>query len=263
MRVSDRQSGTGRKQRKLWIVLILAIVVILGVVIAVNQSSSKQESSTEKSEENEEASKVTDAAEDAAEEDEEDAEETDEGLAFPYLLEEEQIQVDSLFQYSGINPDAENAECEDVAAIQMKNNSEQYLESAEVSVELSDGTAYSFVVQDIPAGKSVIAFESGNTSYDGKTGVAFIEAKTSYSSEAGVKEDEVKVTSDDNGVQISNISGDAIETMKVKYHCVMDDMYFGGISSETEVDGLAAGESTAVDTSESILGDADVVSITY
>ena len=121
------------------------------------------------------------------EEDEEDAEETDEGLAFPYLLEEEQIQVDSLFQYSGINPDAENAECEDVAAIQMKNNSEQYLESAEVSVELSDGTAYSFVVQDIPAGKSVIAFESGNTSYDGKTGVAFIEAKTSYSSEAGVK----------------------------------------------------------------------------
>ena len=150
--MSDRQSGTGKKQRKLWIVLILAIVVILGVVIAVNQSSSKQESSTEKSEENEEASKVTDAA--------------DEGLAFPYLLEEEQIQVDSLFQYSGINPDAENAECEDVAAIQMKNNSEQYLESAEVSVELSDGTAYSFVVQDIPAGKSVIAFESGNTSYD-------------------------------------------------------------------------------------------------
>lgn len=258
--MSDRQSGTGRKQRKLWIVLILAIVVILGVVIAVNQSSSKQESSTEKSEENEDASKVTEAAEDAAEE---DTEETDEGLAFPYLLEEEQIQVDSLFQYSGINPDAENAECEDVAAIQMKNNSEQYLESAEVSVELSDGTAYSFVVQDIPAGKSVIAFESGNTSYDGKTGVAFIEAKTSYSSEAGVKEDEVKVTSDDNGVQISNISGDAIGTMKVKYHCVMDDMYFGGISSETEVDGLAAGESTAVDTSESILGDADVVSITY
>ena len=261
--MSDRQSGTGKKQRKLWIVLILAIVIILGVVIAVNQSSSKQESSTEKSEENEEASKVTEAAEEATEEDEEDAEETDEGLAFPYLLEEEQIQVDSLFQYSGINPDAENAECEDVAAIQMKNNSEQYLESAEVSVELTDGTAYSFVVQDIPAGKSVIAFESGNTSYDGKTGVAFIEAKTTYSSEAGVKEDEVKVTSDDNGVQISNISGDAIGTMKVKYHCVMDDMYFGGISSETEVDGLAAGESTAVDTSESILGDADVVSITY
>lgn len=258
--MSDRQSGTGKKQRKLWIVLILAIVIILGIVIAVNQSSSKQESSTEKSEENEETSKVTEAAEDAAEE---DAEETDEGLAFPYLLEEEQIQVDSLFQYSGINPDAENAECEDVAAIQMKNNSEQYLESAEVSVELSDGTAYSFVVQDIPAGKSVIAFESGNTSYDGKTGVAFIEAKTAYSSEAGVKEDEIKVTSDDNGVQISNISGDAIGTMKVKYHCVMDDMYLGGISSETEVDGLAAGESTAVDTSESILGDADVVSITY
>lgn len=98
--MSDRQSGTGRKQRKLWIVLILAIVVILGVVIAVNQSSSKQESSTEKSEENEEASKVTEAAEEATEEDEEDAEETDEGLAFPYLLEEEQADESGTDEFS-------------------------------------------------------------------------------------------------------------------------------------------------------------------
>ena len=43
----------------------------------------------------------------------------------------------------------------------------------------------------------------------------------------------------------------------------MDDMYFGGISSETEVARLEAGETTTVDTSESILGDAEVVSITY
>ena len=66
-------------------------------------------------------------------------------------MDEDRLQVDSLFQYSGINPDAQNAECEDVASIQMKNNSEQYLESAEISVELTDGSAYSFTVQDIPS----------------------------------------------------------------------------------------------------------------
>ena len=63
--------------------------------------------------------------------------------------------------------------------------------------------------------------------------------------------------------KLENISGDALTNLKIKYHCVMDDMYFGGISSETEVAGLEAGETTTVDTSESILGDAEVVSITY
>ena len=159
--------------------------------------------------------------------------------------------------------DAQNEECEDVASLQLKNNSDQYLEKAEISVELTDGTAFSFEVEDIPAGKSVMAFDTANTAYDGKTGVALIDAMTTYSSDAGLKETDVKITSDDNGVQLENISGDVLANLKIKYHCVMDDMYFGGISSETEVAGLAAGETTTVDTSESILGDAEVVSITY
>ena len=128
---------------------------------------------------------------------------------------------------------------------------------------MTDGTAFSFEVEDIPAGKAVMAFDTANTAYDGKTGVALIDATTTYSSDAGLKETDVKITSDDNGVQLENISGDVLANLKIKYHCVMDDMYFGGISSETEVAGLAAGETTTVDTSESILGDAEVVSITY
>ena len=193
----------------------------------------------------------------------EPSEETDTGLEFPYLLDDDKIQIDSLFQYSGINLDAQNEECEDVASLQLKNNSDQYLEKAEISVELTDGTAFSFEVEDIPDGKSVMAFDTANTAYDGKTGVALIDATTTYSSDAGLKETDVKITSDDNGVQLENISGNALANLKIKYHCVMDDMYFGGISSETEVAGLAAGETTTVDTSESILGDAEVVSITY
>lgn len=62
---------------------------------------------------------------------------------------------------------------------------------------------------------------------------------------------------------MENISGNALADLKIKYHCILDDMYFGGISSETEVDGIDAGESIVVDTSDSILGDAEIVSITY
>ena len=261
MRVSNRQSGHGRKKNRLWILLIVVIVVLLGIVIAINQGGHEQEPSTEQTDENETVDDVQTA--ETNEEETEPSEETDTGLEFPYLLDDDKIQIDSLFQYSGINMDAQNEECEDVASLQLKNNSDQYLEKAEISVELTDGTAFSFEVEDVPASKSVMAFDTANTVYDGKTGVALINAATTYSSDAGLKETDVKIISDDNGVQMENISGNALANLKIKYHCVMDDMYFGGISSETEVAGLAAGETTTVDTSESILGDAEVVSITY
>ena len=270
--MSDRQSGYNRKKSRLWILLIIVIVVLLGVVVAVNQSGHKQEPSTEQAEEKEAADSTptaetkgeqTKEEQTKEEQTEEPSEDADTGLEFPYLLDDDKIQADSLFQYSGVNPDAQNEDCEDVASLQLKNNSDQYLESAEISVELTDGTAFSFEVEDVPAGKSVMAFDTANATYDGKTGVAFIDATTTYSSDAGLKEAEIKITSDDNGVQMENISGDALENLKIKYHCVLDDMYFGGISSETEVVGLAAGETTTVDTSESILGDAEVVSIEY
>lgn len=261
MRVSNRQSGHGRKKNRLWILLIVVIVVLLGIVIAINQGGHEQEPSTEQTDENETVDDVQTA--ETNEEETEPSVETDTGLEFPYLLDDDKIQIDSLFQYSGINMDAQNEECEDVASLQLKNNSDQYLEKAEISVELTDGTAFSFEVEDVPASKSVMAFDTANTVYDGKTGVALIDAATTYSSDAGLKETDVKIISDDNGVQMENISGNALANLKIKYHCVMDDMYFGGISSETEVAGLAAGETTTVDTSESILGDAEVVSITY
>ena len=259
--MSNRQSGHGRKKNRLWILLIVVIVVLLGIVIAINQGGHEQEPSTEQTDENETVDDVQTA--ETNEEETEPSEETDTGLEFPYLLDDDKIQIDSLFQYSGINMDAQNEECEDVASLQLKNNSDQYLEKAEISLELTDGTAFSFEVEDILAGKSVMAFDTANTAYDGKTGVALIDATTTYSSDAGLKETDVKITSDDNGVLLENISGDVLANLKIKYHCVMDDMYFGGISSETEVAGLAAGETTTVDTSESILGDAEVVSITY
>lgn len=262
MKVSGRQSGADRKKSRSWLLLIIiVIVVILGIVIALNRSGSGKQISTEESEESKTSEEISQMPE--KEETQDSAEETDAGLEFPYSLDDDRIQVDSLFQYSGINPDAQNQECENVASIQVKNNSGQYLESAEISLELTDGTAFSFTLQDIPADKTVMAFDTSNATYDGKTGAAFIDAKTSYSSDAGISEGTIKITSDDNGQQLSNISGETIETVKVKYHCILDDMYFGGLSSETEIDRINAGESAKADTSDSILGDAEIVSVTY
>lgn len=275
MIVSSKQGGNDKKRFRLWLAVIVVIVVVLGVLIAVNRHSSKQDASTEQSAEQEtkESAQVTEAAEES--EDSQSAEATDEeesadtveeddtGLEFPYKLDHNRLRIDSLFQYSGVNPDAQLENGDDIASIQLKNISDQYLESAEISVELDNGTAFSFTLQDIPAGKSVTAFDTANTSYDGNAGVAYIEAQASYNADASVNEDACAITKDDQGVHLQNISGDTLNNIQVKYHSILDDMYFGGLSYTATVDSLAVDQTTDVDTSEDMLGDVEIVSVAY
>lgn len=273
--MSSKQGGNDKKRFRLWLAVIVVIVVVLGVLIAVNRHSSKQDASTEQSAEQEtkESAQVTEAAEESEDSqsaestDEEEpadtAEEDDTGLEFPYKLDHNRLRIDSLFQYSGVNPDAQLENGDDIASIQLKNISDQYLESAEISVELDNGTAFSFTVQDIPAGKSVTAFDTANTSYDGNAGVAYIEAQASYNADASVNEDACAITKDDQGVHLQNISGDTLNNIQVKYHSILDDMYFGGLSYTATVDSLAVDQTTDVDTSEDMLGDVEIVSVAY
>lgn len=272
MMVSSKQGGNDKKRFRLWLAVIVVIVVVLGVLIAVNRHSSKQDASTEQSAEQEtkesaQGTEASDESGDSQSADKEDsgnaAEEDNTGLEFPYKLDHNRLRIDSLFQYSGVNPDAQLENGDDIASIQLKNISDQYLESAEISVELDNGTAFSFTVQDIPAGKSVTAFDTANTSYDGKAGVAYIEAQASYNADASINEDACAVTKDDQGVHLQNISGDTLNNIQVKYHSILDDMYFGGLSYTATVDSLAVDETTVVDTSEDMLGDVEIVSIAY
>lgn len=275
MIVSSKQGGNDKKRFQLWLAVIVVIVVVLGALIAVNKHSSKQDASTEQSAEQEtkESAQVTEAAEESEDSqsaestDEEEpadtAEEDDTGLEFPYKLDHNRLRIDSLFQYSGVNPDAQLENGDDIASIQLKNISDQYLESAEISVELDNGTAFSFTLQDIPAGKSVTAFDTANTSYDGNAGVAYIEAQASYNADASVNEDACAITKDDQGVHLQNISGDTLNNIQVKYHSILDDMYFGGLSYTATVDSLAVDQTTDVDTSEDMLGDVEIVSVAY
>lgn len=257
--VKSQQGKNKKKNSGLWITLILVLVVLLGILITANlkKQDEKTDSSAERSENTAESAQEQ---EDADEVEEEDSDSEDAGLEFPYEFEEEELSMESLFQYSGINPDAQNEECEDTASIQLKNTSDRYLESAEISVELTDGTEFSFVIQDIPAGRSVMAFDTENNGYDGKTGVAFVDAKTNWS-DVSMNEESIKIVADENGTQITNMTDKTIEALSVKYHDVLDEMYFGGGSFMTEITEIGSGETTTANTSESILGEAEVVCV--
>ena len=228
---------TGKKQKCIMIALAVVLIVLLIWAAIVYRESSKEK----KAEETKEEQQIT----------------------FPYELEDGKLQIDSLFQFTGTNPDCEDQECEEVGALQLTNVSEEYLASSDITIKFSDGSEMLFLVEDIPAGKSVVAFEIENVMYDDKTEVISITAKTKYSSNVSLKEESVLLNADDIGIAIENISQNALKDVSVKYHCNLNDIYFGGKSYECLVKSLAVGESVLLDTSECYLGEATVVSINY
>lgn len=187
----------------------------------------------------------------------------EQSLEFPYKLDNDQLEIESVFQYSGMNPDYDDEEGEDIGAIQLKNCSEKYLESAEITVTAADDQTYIFVVENLPAESSVMAFEVNNKELPALATVTKIDAKTSYSEQISLNEETISVSTDETGIHLENISTESIQNMTVIYHCALEDDYFGGKSYQKEVESLDAGESIFVEADECYLGEAAVVGIKY
>lgn len=190
----------------------------------------------------------------------EGGEATDSGIDFPYTSEDGNLQIMSLIQFTGPNVDAENAEGEDIAGLQIRNISDRYLDEAEIKVRIDDETEYSFLVQDLPAGSETVAFELAGQSYNGQAVCREIEC-TAQMTDTSIREDAVQITTDGSKLTITNIAEQQIDNAVVIYRCTTGDSYIGGISYEIPVSGLAAGESLEYEDSECLLGTPEVVGV--
>lgn len=183
------------------------------------------------------------------------------GIEFPYKAEEDKLVIESLFQLSSINPDCNDEIGDNAASVQVENASEEYLESADITVLLHDGTEFKFHLEDVPAGKKVLAFDTENQVYDRKSGVKEITAEAEYSAEETLLGAQVTAGADEAGLKVENISDESLENLTVTYHCLFEEMYYGGRSYSKTVESLAPGESIVIDTPECYLGEAAAVNI--
>lgn len=190
----------------------------------------------------------------------ENGEAADSSFSFPYTSEDGNLQVTSLIQFTGPNMDAENADGEDIAGLQVRNISEQYLEEAEIKVKMDGETEYSFLVKDLPAGSETVAFDLTGQSYDGQAVCQEIEC-TAQMSDISMREDAVQISTDGSKLIITNITEQQIDNAVVTYRCMTGDSYIGGISYEITVSGLAAGASFEYEDSECLLGTPEVVGV--
>lgn len=220
------------KNRKYVIPTLLVIAVILIIGIAMNSKTpTQQESGGDKS------------------------------ITFPYALEDGKLEITSMFQSDIPNPDDDYQEGKNIASIELVNKSEEYLESADISITLEDGTKLNFQIQDIPAGETVWAFEKESIEIAAESVCTSVKCEAQFASDNGEWTEQFQVSSQGGMVTITNLTNEKQEEIKATFHCLMEDTYFGGTSYKYSIDVLLPEESTNVEVTECYLGEAEAVQI--
>ncbi|MDO4312469.1 MAG: hypothetical protein Q4C52_05240 [Eubacteriales bacterium] len=185
----------------------------------------------------------------------------DKGFDFPYDLEDGKLEVNSLFQFTGTNPDYGDEEGEDIASLEVINKSDQHLASAEIKVSLGAGTELTFEITDVPAGQSVMVFEKNNTSYDTSDKCIAVEDTAEFEETTALMEDKLIVDVQETTVTLTNTTGEDLINLLLHCHCLVDDTYFGGLVYSYPIEMIPAGQSVTVQADECYMGTASVVRV--
>lgn len=235
------------------VILVIIVLAVLLILLLPRQAQPPVSSGGESS-----ASSAIQSGQSGQEEAEQP---TDPGVELPMSLEDGALELTSLFQFDGINPDCGNQEGTNIASIQLKNTSDTYLSSADLTVTLSDGAQISFRVTDLPAGKSAMAFALDNRSIEADAICVDVASKAVFDPDAATQSDRVSVSVEGTLITLTNNTGEDIPELVIYCRAPLDEDYFGGMTYQYTINNLAANASTTVDATDCILGMAEVVRI--
>ena len=182
-------------------------------------------------------------------------------INFPYELDGGNLVVNALFQSSVENPDCGNEYADDIASLEVVNQSGKYLESAQITLHTGDGTELYMVIEDVPANQKVWVFDNKNSSITNDVTCISINCKSDYLDEVPLMADQITVNTDETTVTLKNQSGETLNGLTVKCHCLFDGVYYGGLTYSYPVDELSPGGSAVIEADDCFLGTADVVRI--
>lgn len=182
-------------------------------------------------------------------------------LLFPVTLEDGRLTVQSIFQFSGMNPDAGFEWGDEIAGLQMTNTSEEYLYSAEITAFLTDGTTRTFRAEDVPPGKTVMAFCLEHEPLQNMECCEELYGFAEFGAEDHLAADLVQISVSGTEITLKNVSGQDLTDLNVTCHGLLNDSYFGGTAYHYNVASLPAGGTTVVSAVDCILGMAEVVRV--
>lgn len=180
-------------------------------------------------------------------------------IPFPLPVDDGRLEIGSLFDFRGFNPDCGNQEGEHIAAISLKNLSDEYLSQANVTLTLLDGTALHFTVSELPAGESTIALSTENASFPSDAVCVDAQCSASYDPAAVTVSDQVTATVDGIHITVTNTTNQTLSKIVVYCRSLLGEDPFGGIAYSYTITDLPAGASASLDATDCIVGMAEVI----
>lgn len=130
-----------------------------------------------------------------------------------------------------------------VAAILVKNDSDQFLDLATLTYDI-DGQMATFIVTGLPAGKSAWVMEATRMQANHDSVFTYVDCISSFKSEVLLVTTKVTITAEGNMLTATNNTGQRLEDVCVYYRNVHSDgNYFGGITYLVSFGTLEPGQS--------------------
>lgn len=164
-----------------------------------------------------------------------------------YKTPDASLTIQRIEAYSGIFiEDGSDKEVKNVAAIQVKNTSNQAVEYAQVELYNGDKKLV-FEVSTLPANSSAVVMEKNKTTFSSSKGVTYGKTTVAYTDKLEKSSDIKYTVLDDNGIEITNKSKKDIDCVRVFYKYKSEDGYYvGGITYTAKVENLKAGKSQTI-----------------
>lgn len=152
---------------------------------------------------------------------------------------------------------------ENVAAIQVTNNSVRYLELATLLYEI-DGQTATFVATGIPPGRTAWVMEKSRMTVTGEVDFNYQGSTTSFRDDVTATSETIQITSDGNMLTAVNNSGKTLENIVVYYKALhVDGNYLGGITYVVDFGEVKTGESSETLAGHYKEGRAEIVRIDW
>lgn len=155
---------------------------------------------------------------------------------------EPEITCDKFAIYTGtFVEDGRDEQVENVAAVLITNQTDHFLELADVTCTIDGEPAY-FLVTGLPAGRSAWVMEAGRRSVTDESDFVVVDIVTSFKEGVISQTDKLSLTASGNLLTAENKSGSKLEDVFVYYRTLhTDGNFFGGITYRVDFGTLEPG----------------------
>lgn len=184
-------------------------------------------------------------------------------MQFPYTVEEDQIIIEGIYDYSGYYiEDGSEAEVNNVATIKIKNIADKPIEYAKILMNTNNGTLC-FEISLLPAKESVIVMETNKQGYHFEESLVYENAQIAYMDQLDRLENKITVTENEkNGITIKNKTNETIPQLRFFYKNQMESgEYIGGIAYTVKLTDLKPGQKQTIYPSHFVSGSSKVMMI--